>query len=328
VVSHTAACGDPKSIHPKFTPPNKLQNLIRVFTYKSPPYRPSRILIIARMAQASSGAPLTEDDIEKIEAYTLGDTFNPDEKEFLLPFILMLNGAIIAHLQACGRFWLSTGVAVRPSCSGNGLFSGAGAKKGDSCAVYFGTLEVDERYKGRRDYAIQLPSMRIMELGKTVRIILCGYTQRHAPLNAVMLNHACHDDDINVRFETVAVQLYDIEARQKFRAAMRMNPYDVPASVRTAGEKVIFEYYIVVAHVIMDVPAGKEFRVSYDRVRKNGRLDYRTSYFMTLKAAADKMKPDEVVVPCICKPAEGSTPAHCPWHRVFVINRAFLPLPP
>jgi hypothetical protein len=280
------------------------------------------------MAQASSGAPLTEDDVEKIEAYTLGDTFNPDEKEFLFPFILMLNGAIIQHLQACGRYWLSTGVAVRPSCSGNGLFSGAGAKKGDSCAVYFGTLEVDERYTGRRDYAIQLPSMRIMKGGRPVRIILCGYTQRDTPLNAVMLNHACLADDINVCFRIVAVQLYDIEARQKLRGAMRMNPYNVPASVKTAGEKVIFEYYIVVAHVINDVPAGKEFRVSYDRPRTDGRLDYRTSYFMTPKAAAGKMKPDEVVVPCVCKPAEGSTPAHCPKGRVFVINRAFLSPPP
>jgi hypothetical protein len=278
------------------------------------------------MAHASSGAaPWTEDHVHDMEAYTLGDTFNDDEKTFLLPFIMSLNGAIVGHFLDCYRYWLSTGVAVRPSCVGNGLFSSALAKKGDRFAVYFGTLEVDDRYTGRRDYAIQLPPLCISEGGKPVRIILCGYSQKDTPLNAVMLNHACCDEDINVIFELQEVSIYkDLEARRKLRAIEMKDPYNVPAGVRKLGTAVEFSYAIVVARVIKDVPVGKEFRVSYDRVRSNGRLDYRKSYFMTPKAASRKMGPDEVMVPCICKPAEGGKPAHCPKDLVFVINRAFL----
>jgi len=282
------------------------------------------------MLRASAGAPLTEDDVDRMDAYTLGETFAEEEKAYLMPRIVALNGAITEHLMACHRYWLETGVEVRPSCAGNGLFAGAlvgKAKEGDVCAMYFGTLEIDDRFTGRRDYAIQLPSLRLSDGAKPVKIILCGYAQRNVPLNAVMLNHSCGGS--NAVFELRTVTIYkDLVARCKLRAARKKNPYNVPAALVTAGDAVFFEYFVVVARLVKDVPPGEEFRVSYDRIRTNGRLDYRRSYFMSRKAAQSKKTADEEVVSCLCVPAGGGKPAHCPWDRAFVINRAFLPPPP
>jgi hypothetical protein len=274
---------------------------------------------------------LTRSDIDSLEAYALGRTFSDAEREYLLPLIMSLNGAISELMHECHAVGQKRGISVRPSGTGNGLFCDKKVPKRLMIALYFGTLEVDSRYDGRRDYAIQLPKLRLAEGGPLFKIILCGYSHRDIALNAVMLNHVCSIERVNVIFEPVPVVVYaDLGARHELRTLQAKNAYaKVPPELLERASKVAFEYVAVVARVVKPVPAGEEFLVSYNQAHEDGREDHEDNYFMPRGIAATTLKRNDVMLPCVCEPARaGGPPAHCPWDRVFVINRAFLSSPP
>ena len=263
-------------------------------------------------------ATLTRDGVHSIDAYTLGDTFTEEEKEHLLPHIMAFNSAVVGYLLECHTLSMAKKFGVRPSATGmgDGLFCGEKTGAGGVAGVYFGTLEVETRYKGRRDYAISLPRMELTK-GSFFKIILCGFSQRDTPLNAVMINHSCTISKINVIFEVVRVALYaNLEARVK-RAKAQGRYEVVPEHLTKSADEELFAYYIIVAKMVKKVDRGEELLVSYNGAGPSDKDDQggKHDYFMSRDAAERVCRRNEVLHPCMCEPAG------CPMDRVFIVHR-------
>jgi hypothetical protein len=262
---------------------------------------------------------LTRDEVEDIQTYTLGDTFTPEEKEHLLPRMTAFNSAVVRSLLECHALSMAKKIGVQPSTSGmgNGLFCGKQMGAGGNAGVYIGTLEVKTRYKGRGDYAISLPTLEISK-GKFLKIILCGFSQRETPLNAVMINHTCLVSKLNVIFEMVRVTLYaDLEARAK-RVKMQARYEVVPEHLTRSADEELFAYYIVVAKVVKKVASGAELLVSYNGSGPNDTADDKGGkhdYFMSREQAERVCKRNQMPSPCMCEPTG------CPMDRVFLVHR-------
>ncbi len=269
-------------------------------------------------------------EANRIDAYRLGDTFSREEADWLMPRLAALNSAIIQHFCLICEISHEHAISVGQSRHGRGMVCANGVPRGKGAAVYYGTLQVAERYEGRSDYAIKLPKLEISP--KVWKVMyLCGFDARDEPYNAVMINHVCSDEKVNVIFELVDVEVYmEPLARRKKRIleTKYLRSYDVPAEKM---ESVLFSYFAVIATVVKKVSPGGELLVSYNRPvgLRRVRVDHSENYFMPLrmaKAAREKENEripgsDHVLVPCTCDPAG------CPGNRFFLLDRKFLPQP-
>ena len=268
---------------------------------------------------AKAGRPETR--LELFDAYTLGDTFTEEEKVRLLAFIMQLNAAIQPHIRACQIYSQNRGIfeGAAPE-GGTGLFCAKAVGKRQNACAYFGVLEVDTRYTGRRDYAIELPSLTVSDK-VSLKIILCGFENRSDPalaasgiFNAAMLNHTCTEANINTIFELVPVMLYaNPDARRKVKE-MDAEYRRINSDLADQASEVLFKYYIVVAHTVAPIPASGQLLVSYNQPVR-GAIDHRSNYFMPEDMAKRVCKRDEVLRPCMCETGG------CPFKRFFVLHR-------
>ena len=292
------------------------------------------------LVRTSASGGNVPDWLHSFDAYRLGDTFTLEEQDYLMASIVALNGAIVKILIDCYMLSEKKGIAVGKAVNGDGIFCSKGGRQGEIAAVYFGTLEVDTKYNGRRDYAIQLPPLVISKGGKPHNIILCGYEQRNTPLNAVMINHACSLARINCRFELMPVDAYACLGARVERIAMEHQCAKIPSTLTDQADKLVLSYFVVVAKLSRTVSADEELLVSYNGVMGDGAADAttgddagksaapaastaddRNDYFMSDDTASRVMRKDEVKLPCRCEPGG------CPMGKVFLLNRKFLDQP-
>ena len=269
--------------------------------------------------------------LRTVNAIELGGSFKPEEEEYLRPFVVAINSVLEQYLVVCHENCRALGIVVQPGLHGEGLFCVNGirlSKKGPKPIVtlYQGVLEVEARYKGRLNYAIKLPNLRVGPR-VSVGVILCGFSARAQPYNAVVHNHACRDT--NICFDLVPVDVFAYPEERRKKAKLE-ETYERFRGVDT--DKKLFSYFGVVGVVNRDVPPGGELLVSYNRpvgVTKV-REDHNKNYFMR-EPTAEKVRvemneklpgSDHVLVPCTCEPSG------CPGNRFYVIDKAHLPPPP
>lgn len=286
-------------------------------------------------AAKKAAAAATQLAVAETDAYELGGTFKPKERDWLAPRIAAINSAIAGILGQCHATGVKYGIHVGSSRHGKGLLCDEGITPlrggaGRIITLYMGKLEVRDRYKGRLDYAIAVPDLEILP-GVRVRIILCGFDARETDYNAVIHNHGCLPRSVNTHFKLVMVEIYTDPVgrlRKRKYEAQYIRDFSVPAG---STDKVLFYYFAVVGVVIDRVPPGGELIVSYNQPigLKHVREDHDQNYFMP-RAIAERVRlkesnkhpgSDQILIPCTCEPGG------CPGDRFFVFDRALLSQP-
>ena len=276
----------------------------------------------------SSIRAMTAEQISSIDGYTLGDTFTAEELDLLGPYFCALNASYAKLIHDCFKKNKERDVVIRPSdAGGHGLVCLKGAVKNDRLCFYAGTIEVDQRYKGRRDRAISLPSIKIPpqkdsngvveHRGVSLKVILCGSESGGNEVDAVMINHACLQERVNAEFTLVPLPLYkNLDAREKVRELMDKNPYKtIPSDLMEMADEVLFTYFAVIVTVTRRIRHREELRLSYNQPTKEGVVDNEDNYFMPEEMARRKCKSYEAVFPCMCEPGG------CPGNRFFILQK-------
>ena len=240
-----------------------------------------------------------------INTFTVGDTWTDAQREYLEVFFTAINAAAEPVRYKCLTSVKEHQISVQPSSTGDGVFGAKDVSKYTYAGYYYGVVENARKFKDD-GYSIGIPPITFPD-GTVVPAVLSGYNFRAQEGNASMFNHACREFNARFVFEDVYVKK-NIDAVLKVQRLAEDEGSIIPESLLEAASEILFSYSVVVVMTHMDVGAGDEIRVTYNR-------DGRSSYFSTRKNAKKSAKKGYCIAKCMCEPGG------CPLNRFYVTKR-------
>ena len=242
-----------------------------------------------------------------IDTYTVGSSWTDAQREHLVVFFAAINSAAEAVRYKCVTSAAKYGVAVKPSHTGNGVFCGKDTPMYTYVGYYCGVVEKAATFKDD-GYSIGIPPITFPD-GSVVPAVLSGFTQRHLEASASMFNHSCQKFNAQFVFEDVLIRK-NLEAAQKVQRLLEKPNSVVPAALLEEAGEIQFQYPVVIVMTHLDVEAGEELRVTYNRASSSS-----GAYFTTRRNALKSAKNGYRIAKCMCE--EGG----CPLKRYFVTRR-------
>ena len=249
----------------------------------------------------ASTPPLPPD----INVYVLGDSWTEAELTYLAPIFAAINAAAEQIRDQCMKSIRQHDISVTPTRTGDGVVCGKDCAIGTYAGIYIGVVHKKKRFHDKYGYSIDLPPIRLSD-GTLVPAVLCGHEHRRMQGNASMFNSACVNNNSDYLFQDIIIYK-NLEARWKVQRLLDRPGSIVPNDLLDTASEVLFSYAVVVVITNVEVSAGKELRVSYNRGD--------SGYFSTRKMALTSCKKGEIVAKCMCE--EGG----CPLNHYFVTAR-------
>jgi hypothetical protein len=254
-------------------------------------------------------SPLLPPDID---TYTVGSTWTDAQREHLAVFLAAINSAAEAVRYKCVTSAMEYGVAVKPSHTGDGVFCDKDIPMYTYVGYYCGVVENAAKFKDD-GYSIGIPPITFPD-GSVVPAVLSGFTQRHLEASAAMFNHSCQKFNAQFVLEDVFVRK-NLEAAWKVQRLLEKPNSIVPDALLEEAAEIQFQYPVVVVMTHLDVQAGEEIRVTYNRASAGSS----SSYFSTRRNALKSAAKGYCVAKCMCE-AGG-----CPLRRYYVTKRVAQP---
>ena len=243
-----------------------------------------------------------------VDTYVIGSTWSDAEREHLAVFFAAINAAAEPKRYACMKSVEEYGLEIRPSDTGDGVFSPKDVPQYTCVGLYRGVVEKASKFKDD-GYSIGLPPITFPD-GTVVRAVLSGYGQRLVPGSASMFNHACLKFNARFLYEDLYVKK-NIEAGWKVQRLMEKKSSVIPDALLAEAAEVLFTFPVVIVMTDKDVAAGTELRVTYNRQPAAS-----GAYFTTRRNACKSAGKGYCVAKCMCEPGG------CPLRRYYVTKRA------
>jgi hypothetical protein len=252
----------------------------------------------SRAKRAKSKSPPLPPDID---TFTVGDTWTDAQREHLVVFFAAINSAAEQIRYKCMKSVREHGISVKPSPTGDGVFGGKDVPKYTYAGYYCGVVENARKFKDD-GYSIGIPPITFPD-GTVVPAVLSGYNNRHEEGSASMFNHACQKFNAHFVLEDVFVKK-DIEAVWEVQRLAENAGSTIPDALLEKASEILFAYSVVVVMTHLDVDAGDEIRVTYNRDR--------SAYFSTRRSASRSAGKGYCIAKCMCESGG------CPMKRYYV----------